>query len=85
MLILDMSLDLMGVNFFNTHQIMSSSVYLDNKTKDILIIGKGPTQGLDDTRMTTEAECSINYGKQRKKFCLSLHYNGSNRNFLLMG
>ena len=44
----------------------------DNKNKYILIVAKGPTQGLDDTTLTAEAEYSI-------KFCfLSLHGNGSN-------
>ena len=33
---------------------MSSSVHVDNKKKDILILGKGPTQGLDDTSLTAE-------------------------------
>ena len=33
---------------------MNSSVHADNKGKDILIFGKGPTQGLDDTTLTTE-------------------------------
>ena len=28
---------------------VSSSVHIDNKKKDILIPGKGPTDGLDDT------------------------------------
>ena len=28
---------------------MSSSSYIDNKKKDILILGKGPTQGLEHT------------------------------------
>ena len=28
---------------------MSSSPHIDNKQKDILIIGKGPTQGLEHT------------------------------------
>ena len=27
---------------------MSSSVHIHNKKKDILILGEGPTQGLDD-------------------------------------
>ena len=31
---------------------MSSSVHVDNKGKDILILGEGPTQGLDDTTLT---------------------------------
>ena len=29
---------------------MSSSVHIDNSKKDILILGKDPTQGLDDSR-----------------------------------
>ena len=28
---------------------MSSSAHIDNKKKDILVLGKGPTQGLEDT------------------------------------
>ena len=35
---------------------MSSSVHVDNKGKDILILGEGPTQGLDDIILTTEAK-----------------------------
>ena len=29
---------------------MSSSVHIYNKNKDILILGEGPTQGLDDNK-----------------------------------
>ena len=29
---------------------MSSCVHIDNKEKDILIIGQGPIQGLDDAK-----------------------------------
>ena len=35
---------------------MSLSVHIDNKKKDILILGKGPTQGLDNATLTGEAE-----------------------------
>ena len=31
---------------------MSSSVQIDNNGKDILILGEGPTRGLDDTTIT---------------------------------
>ena len=34
---------------------MSSSVHIDNVGKDILILGKGPTQGSDYTTLTGEA------------------------------
>ena len=35
---------------------MSSSVHIDNKKKDILTLGFGPKQGLDDTTLTAEAQ-----------------------------
>ena len=31
---------------------MSSSLHISNKKKDILVLGKGPPQGLDDTTLT---------------------------------
>ena len=31
--------------------VMSSSAHVDNKKKDILILGEGPAQGLDDTKI----------------------------------
>ena len=43
---------------------MSSCVHINNKRKDILILGKG-------TR-------SINFTRSQRKFCSSLHCNGSN-------
>ena len=33
---------------------MSSSPHIDNKEKDILILGKGPTQGLGEHSLTPE-------------------------------
>ena len=57
---------------------MSSSVHIDNKGKDVLIIGFGPTQGLGEHSLTAEKMYSINFTVTRKKFCLSLHYNGAN-------
>ena len=57
---------------------MSSSVHIDNKNKGILILGEGPTQGLYDTKLTSEAIDTINFTQPIKIFVLSLHYNGSN-------
>ena len=57
---------------------MSSSVHVDNKGKDILILGEGPAQGLDDTTLTAEAKYPIDFTKSGKRFVLSLHYNGGN-------
>ena len=61
---------------------LSPSVYIDNKGKDILILGKAPTQGLNHT-LIIETPYSINFTNPGIKFYLSLHYNGSN-NFLFV-
>ena len=53
---------------------MSASLHIDNKNKDILILGEGTTQGLDDTTLTAEAIYPINLTRPNKRFVLSLHY-----------
>ena len=63
---------------------MRSSTYIDNKKKDILVLGRGPTQGLEST-LTAEKMCSINFTVTKKKFCLSLHYNGANSYLFVNG
>ena len=63
---------------------MSSSAHIDNKKKDIFVLGKGPTQGLEHT-LTAEKMHSINVTVTKKKFCLSLHYNEANRNLFVNG
>ena len=62
---------------------MSSSVHIDNKNKDIWTLGEGPTQGFDDTTLRDKAKHPINFTEPRKRFVLSLDYNGSN-NFLFI-
>ena len=57
---------------------VSSSPHIDNKKKYILILGKGPTQGLEHI-MTAEKLYSINFTKGNTTFCLSSYYNGANR------
>ena len=56
---------------------MSSSIHIDNKKKDILVLGRGPTQGLEST-LTAEKMYSINFTVTKRKFCFSLYYNGVN-------
>ena len=51
---------------------MSSSAHIDTKKKDILVLGKGPTVGLENT-LTAEKMYSINFTVTNKKFCFSLH------------
>ena len=62
---------------------MTSSLHVGNKTKDILVLGEGATIGLDDTTITAEAKYSINFTRSRRRFVLSLRYNGSNSFFFL--
>ena len=47
---------------------MSFYVHIDNKKKDLLILGKGPTQGLEHI-LTAEKMYSINFTVTKKKFC----------------
>ena len=63
---------------------MSSSAHISNNKKDILILGKGPTQGLEHT-LTAEKMYSINFTVTKKKLCLSLHYNGANSYLFVNG
>ena len=56
---------------------MSSSVHINNNEKDIWILGKGPTQGLDGTAFTAGTLYHIKFTQSRKKFVLSLHSGGS--------
>ena len=61
-----------GQNVIISGVDMSSSAHVDNKKKDILILGKAPTQGLEHI-LTAEKIHSINCSMARNKFCLSLH------------
>ena len=64
---------------------MNSSVHVDNKGKDILILGTDPTQGLGEHLLTSEKMYSINFSKDNIKFCLSFHYNGANSYLFVNG
>ena len=48
----------------------SSSAHIDNKKKDILVLGKGPTQELEHI-LTAEKIYSFNFTVTKNKFCLS--------------
>ena len=56
---------------------MSSSEKMNNREKDILILGIGPIQELEHT-LSAEKIYSINFTEHNKKFCLTLHYDGVN-------
>ena len=52
--------------------------------KGILILGKGPTQGLE-YMVSAEKMNSINFTKKKYKILLTLHYNGANSNLFVNG
>ena len=63
---------------------MSSSAHIDKKKKDVLVLGKGPTQELEYT-LPAEKMYSINFTVIRKEFCLSLHCNWANSYLFVNG
>ena len=66
----------MGKNVIIFGVSMSSSVHIDNKNKDIVILGEGTKEGLDDITLTLESKYSINFTQFYTK--LIPHYNGTN-------
>ena len=48
---------------------MSSSAHANNKAKNILVLGEGITQELDDTILTAGKMYSINFTKSNTQFC----------------
>ena len=63
---------------------MSSSTNTDNRKKNILILDRGLTQGLENT-LRAEKMPSINFTVTGKKFWLSLFYNGANSYLFVNG
>ena len=74
-----------GTNVIILWADMSSSVHANNRTKNILVLGKDFVQGLDNTKIYAEKLYSIIFTKTDTKFCLSLHYNGANSNLFVNG
>ena len=76
-----MELDLIDMDFFSHPSggtgrnviifgvDMSSSTKIDNRKKDISILGKSPTQRLEDT-LAAEKMYSINFTENNKTFCI---------------
>ena len=62
----------------------SSSAHIDKKKKYILVVRKGPTQGLEHT-LTSEKMYLISFMVTKKKFCLSLHYNEADNYLFVNG
>ena len=48
-----------------------------------MVLGEGPTQGLDDASIMTKAKY-INFSRSQAKFCLGLHYRMESTVFYLL-
>ena len=58
-----------GKNAVSLGTDSSSSVHIDNKKKDILVLGECPTQGIDYMAITVDAKYSIKCTRSKIKFC----------------
>ena len=67
-----------GKHIVNFDPDNSSSIYADNRKNNIKVLGERPTDGLDDTTITTEDKYSVKNFKS-KKIVWSLHYNVNNK------
>ena len=63
----------------------SYATHVHNKKKGILILGEGPTLGLDGTKLTSEKMYSVKFTENKKTFCLSFHYNGTSSYLFVYG
>lgn len=50
----------------------------NKKNNEILVIGEGLTQGLNNNTITAKAKYFFSFTVSKNKFCLSVHYNRSN-------
>ena len=48
----------------------SSSVHVDHRNKNIVVLGEGPTQGLDNATIKAEAKYPTNFYRVRKTICV---------------
>ena len=55
----------------------SSSSHTDNRENNFLLVGVGPTYGINGSFGSPEKHCTINFSANTK-FCFSLYYNGDN-------
>ena len=64
---------------------MANSKHANNKTKHVLVLGRGFIQKIDDTTIYAEKMCSFNFAVANKTFCLSLHYIGDDSYLFVNG
>ena len=63
----------------------SSSSHSGNWKNNFLVLGEGPTFGINGSFGSPEKRFNINFSKANTKFCLSLHYNTDNSYLFVKG
>ena len=63
----------------------SSLSHADNRKNQFLMLGEGPTYGINGSFGAPEKKFSINVSKAKPKFCLSLHYKHDNSYLFVNG
>ena len=63
----------------------SSSLHVDYRKNNFLILGLGPTYGINGKCGTAEKTFIINFTKSNTKFCLSLCYNADHSYLFVNG
>ena len=71
--------DWVRILLFLQYTIVHQFISIIRRNTFFLVLGKDPTEGLDDTTITAEAEFSINVLKSQRTFSFSIHCNGGNR------
>ena len=57
----------------------------DNHENSFLVLGEGPTFGINGSFCSPEEKFSINFSKTSTKLCSSLNYNADNSYLLVNG
>ena len=64
---------------------LTNSSHANNKSSNILVLGKYFIQEINGKTIYAEKLYSINFTENSKRFCLSLHYNGANSYLFVNG
>ena len=75
----------MGRNAIIFGVFMSSSIHATNRANHIYVMGEGLVQGIHDTSLYAEKYYWRNFMDPRKKYIISLHYNGDDSYFFVNG
>ena len=63
----------------------SSLFHIGNCKNNFLMLGEGPTFGINGSFGSSKKKFNIDFSKANKKFCLSFHYNTDNSYLFVNG